>query len=327
MKQVGVIVFLCIIFSVFGASIQASQERPFVLACLQSTYSFASFLTKNTSIKVGNPCPAIYPMRRLERYLKKHEKEVKKYATEADAVITIRSVWKQDPLYLYARKWNIKIIEIDASAPFDPALTGVSILEVPNNQPLLSDTQTSKSLKKNHQTVSPYAWLSLSNASKMISIIAGDLKRLSPKDAVVIDKNLAIFKRKLFKLRLKYENMFAELESPEVFSLTDVFPYFTSDLNFHVAGYFLKDDFYWTKEDLSNLKTRLQQDNIKVVIHKWQPNPEIIQAIEDAGAKLAALNPMNPPSLCKNGKIDPDGYMKIIRDNLEIIAEAFIASQ
>ncbi len=323
MKQVGIALSLFVfnIVVLFGASGQADQKSPLVLTCLQSTYSFASILTKGTSIKVSNLGPAGCPMGRLGRYFKKHEKEVKDYAKRADAVITIRSVWKRDPLYIYARKWNIRIIEIDASMPFDPALTGVSVLEVPDSCPPLPSTQTGKSLRKDHQTISPYIWLSISNASKMLSIIAADLKRLSPKDAAVIDKNLVTFKKELFNLRLKYENMFAELESPEVFGLTNVFPYFTNDLNLHVAGYFLKDDFYWTEEDLSNLKTRLQQDKIKVVIHKWEPKPEIIRAVMDAGAKLVALNSMDP-ALDKEGRIDPDGYLKSIRNNLEIIAKS-----
>jgi len=325
LKHVGIVLSLFVfnIFVLFGASGQASQECPLVLTCLQSTYSFASILTKDTSIKVSNLGPAGYPMGRLGRYFKKHEKEVKDYAARADAVITIRSVWKHDPLYIYTRKWNIRIIEIDASMPFDPALTGVSILEIPDSCPLLSGTQTGKSLRKDHRNISPYIWLSLSNASKMLSIIAGDLKRLSPKDAAVIDKNLVTFKKELFRLRLKYENIFAELESLEVFGLTDVFPYFTNDLNLHVAGYFLKDDFYWTEEDLSNLKKRLQQDKIKVVIHKWEPKPEIVRAVVDAGAKLVVLNSMDP-ALDKEGGIDPDGYLKSIRNNLEIIAKSLL---
>jgi len=324
LKQVGIVLFLFVfnIFVLFEASGQASQECPLVLTCFQSTYSFTSILTKGTSIKVSNLGPTGYPMGRLGRYFKKHEKEVKDYAARADAVITIRSVWKHDPLYLYARKWNIRIIEIDASMPFDPALTGVSILEVPDSCPLLPGAQTGKSLRKEHQAISPYIWLSLSNASKMLSIIAGDLKRLSPKDATMINKNLATFKKELFRLRLKYENIFAELKSLEVFGLTDVFPYFTNNLNLHVTGYFLKDDFYWTEEDISNLKTRLQQDKIKVVIHKWEPKPEIIRAVMDAGAKLVVLNSMDP-ALSKEGRIDPDGYLKSIRNNLEIIAKAF----
>ena len=328
MKQVGIVLSLFVfnMFVFFGASGHAAQKNPLVLTCLQSTYSFTSILTKGTSIKVSNLGPAGYPMGRLGHYFKKHEKEVKDYAARADAVITIRSVWKQDPLYIYARKWNIGIIEIDAAMPFDPVLTGVSILEVPDSCPLLPGVHTSNSLRKNHQTISPYIWLSLSNASKMLSIIAGDLKRLSPKDAAMINKNLNTFKKKLFRLRFKYENMFAELVSLEVFSLTDVFPYFTNDLNLYVSGYFLKDDFYWTEEDLSNLKTKLQQNKIKVVIHKWKPKPEITQAITDAGASLVVLNSIYP-ALSKKSRIDPDGYLKNMRNNLELIAKAFAAFQ
>lgn len=324
MKRVNIafFVFLFVAFIFLVVSGQAAQDQPVVLTCLQSTYSFASVLTKGTSIKVVDLSPPGYPIERLNYYFKKHEEQVKAYVTKADAVITITNVWKQDPLFIYARKWNIRVIEIDASTPFDPELTGVSVLEVPSGSALSPGARKNVSPCKDRRAISPYIWLSLSNASKMIGIIAADLKRLSPTDAPAIDKNLVSFKREVFRLKLEYENRFAPVEGLEVFSLTDVFPYLTNDLNIHVRGYFLKDDFYWTKEDLVNLKMRLQQDNIKVVIHKWEPKAEIGRATNEAGARLVVLDSMDP-GLWKKGELDPDGYMKTMRKNLAAIAEAF----
>ncbi len=43
----------------------------------------------------------------------------------------------------------------------------------------------------------------------------------------------------------------------------------------------------------------------------------------DAGAKLAVLNSMDP-ALDKESRIDPDGYLKSIRNNLEIIAKSLL---
>jgi ABC-type Zn uptake system ZnuABC Zn-binding protein ZnuA len=324
--KISFLVIAVNIFIFLSVSGQAAQDKLVVVTCLQSTHSFASILTKGTSIEVVDLSPTGYSMERLNHYFKKNEKKLEGRIATADAVITIRSVWKRDPLYIYARKWNVRVIEIDASMPFDPALTGVSVLEVPDSRPLLPGIQTSESPRKGHQTVSPYIWLSLSNASKMLSIIAGDLKRLSPADATAIDKNLLGFKKELFRLRLKYEEMFAELEWFEAFGLTDVFPYLTNDLNIHVADYFLKNDFYWTEEDISNLKIRLQQDNIKIVIHKWEPKPEIAQAIKDAGARLVVLDSMDSSKdsgLSREGEPDSGGYMNIMRKNLSAIAGAF----
>lgn len=315
-----VFIFVSLIFLVVPC--QPAQNQPLVLTCLQATYSFASVLTKGTSIKVVDLSSAGYPMKRLNSYFKKHEEQIKGYFTKADAVITIRNVWKQDPLYVYARKRNIRVIEIDASTPFDPDLTGVSVLEVPSGAALLPGARGNVSPGKDRRAISPYIWLSLSNASKMLGVIAADLKRLSPADAAAIAKNLVSFKKELFGLMLEYENRFACLESFDVFGLTDVFPYFTNDLNIHVRGYFLKDDFYWTEEDLANLAMRLQQDNIKVVIHKWEPKPEIVRAIKGAGARLVVLDSMDPGSRVK-GVLDPGGYLKMMRKNLSAIAEAF----
>ena len=80
------------------------------------------------------------------------------------------------------------------------------------------------------------------------------------------------------------------------------------------------------KSSLNNLKKALVHNDIKVVIHKWEPNERIAQVIRDAGARLAALDFMDP-GLDMNGKLDPDGYIKIMRKNLETVANAFNIKQ
>ena len=49
-----------------------------------------------------------------------------KAAQQADAVIGVRSIWRDDPLYPMARRSNIRIVEIDAARPVDGALPGIA---------------------------------------------------------------------------------------------------------------------------------------------------------------------------------------------------------
>ncbi|PXF57917.1 MAG: hypothetical protein C4B58_08385 [Deltaproteobacteria bacterium] len=314
--------FLSLVLSSYGFAI---QKKTCVLTSLQCTYSIVNSLTGETSIDVFNVCPPGCRMDDQRYYFQKKEEEIRKYIQKADAVITIRKVWKSDPLYIYTRKWNIRAIEIDASAPFDPALTGVALLDIPVCNDFSGTAEEQGFHVADHNGKSVYVWLSLSNVSKMADIIAADLKRLSPKDAGQIDKNLNGLKRKFFKLKIEYESRFVEIENLESFALTDKFVYLTDNFNIHVVDCFVKPDFYWTKEDLINLKTALVRDEIKVVIHKWEPNAPIAQIIKEAGAKLAVLDSMDR-CLDMNGKVDPDGYMKIMRKNLAAIAQAFEVS-
>ena len=50
-----------------------------------------------------------------------------KLATDADAVIGLRSLWADDPLYPIARRSNIRIVEVDAARPVDGALPGIAV--------------------------------------------------------------------------------------------------------------------------------------------------------------------------------------------------------
>ncbi|MCP4753229.1 MAG: zinc ABC transporter substrate-binding protein [Proteobacteria bacterium] len=284
------------------------------MTTLQATYSIAVQLTHRTAIKVINGRPVTI---RLNDHLYnfKSSKRIKGLFRETDAVVTIRGIWRDDPLYPFARKANIRVVEIDASRPFDPALTGVSVMPFPA-------TKGNSTVGCRTDKVSPYIWLSLSNASKMAEIVALDLKRLSPKDAATIDGNLNEVKRRLFRLKADFEDSFAGIENLDISALTEKFVYLTADFNIHVVGYLVKDDNELTKNDLERLTRFLVENEVKVVIHQRSLNARIIRTVEQAGAKLVMLDFLDP-GLKANGKLNPEGYFKLMEKNLSRLIAAF----
>jgi hypothetical protein len=307
---------LCISTIFSTAQAQTSNEH-LVLTSLQATYSITSALSKSTQIRVINVPSQSAVMDTQAFALTRVDDAIFK---QAEAVVTISKLWREDPLYPAARTRNIHVINIDASFPWNAAESGVGVIRKPlNNVPWdVQQDNTDASLSR-------YMWLSSANAIRMAELIAADLVRLSPKDAQQIQENLAAFTVSIRQFSAEYGARFAVLPDPRVFSLADEFVYLLSDLGIYVDGWFIKQDVNWTEADLTALTEYLKSHEIRVVVHKWIPDEKIKAAIDQAGAALVVLDSGDPgPGI--NGATAPEGYQVLMRTNMEGLLRAFGAS-
>ncbi len=99
-----------------------------VLTTLPVTHSLASALLDGTAVQLKRAAPANLPASRQPSYFSgRGGASLEKAAQQADAVIGVRSIWRDDPLYPMARRSNIRIVEIDAARPVDGALPGIAV--------------------------------------------------------------------------------------------------------------------------------------------------------------------------------------------------------
>ena len=301
----------------FGAANAQSDDQHLVLTSLQATYSIATALSKDTQIHVVNVPAQAAVMDSQAFALTRVDDAVFK---QAEAVVTISKLWREDPLYPVARSRNIHIINIDASFPWSAAEAGVGVMRKPvNNVPW--DTQQSA----DDTSLSRYMWLSSANAIRMAELISADLVRLSPKDAPQIQSNLLAFTISVRQLSAEYGARFAILADPRVFSLADEFVYLLADLGVYVDGWFIKQDVNWSEADAAALTNYLKSHDIKVVVHKWIPDERIQAAITQAGAAIVILDAGDPgPAI--NNTTAPEAYQVLMRANMEKLLSAFGAS-
>lgn len=190
------------------ASMTAAGEPVRVLASLPITYGLGSILLQGAEAQVVPATPANLPAsRQVSFFTGRGAGALEKAASNADAVIAVRSLWPEDPLYPMARRSNIRIVEIDAARPVDGALPGIALTSAGSNA--LEDRP----------------WLSINNLGRMADVIAADLMRLSPNDAKQIASNLADIKQRLLSLSAASESRLAELDSLSVISLSPGFEY------------------------------------------------------------------------------------------------------
>lgn len=287
-----------------GAAPAAAQEaRQSVLTGLQATYSLTSELAAGTAIDVAFAFPAHMRMEQQATWLEQKQRpDFAAAAAKASAAVMLSRAWEGDPLYVWARGANIRIVPIDASMPYNPKVTGIGVLPRENGKGAL-----------------PWAWHSLSNAMRMADIVAADLKALSPADAARVEKNQVALKAALQTLKTDYEGRFLDAGLPGLWALTDRFAYLTQDFGLDVVGHTLSDTYDWTPEDYAQLVAAIKARDAKVVVDWRAPKPEMAAAIAAAGAKLVVLETMDPPARLPEGGIDPQGFLAAMRRNLDAL--------
>lgn len=314
--------FLALTLMALAASPARAAERGvLVLTELPPLYSVAATLAENTGITVQNVPAEGRRMNALARALEKPNAATLASFKEADAVVTIGKLWRGAPLYSAVRAQNIRVVNIDATEPYSATLPGVALAREPVHTAPWSPTPAAPRADE----ASLYFWLSPSNGVRMAEIIAHDLRRLAPRDAVQIDRNLQAFRRRVLELKSEYEEKLAQLDLT-VFSLAGEFTYLAADMGLFVDGYFIKQDIEWTEQDLQRFRDYLRERRIGLVIHKWEPSAPIQEAIRAGGAKLVVLRTAED-GVVRDGALASDGYLEDLRFDLEAIHQAGSAGQ
>lgn len=255
------------------ASMTAAGEPVRVLASLPITYGLGSILLQGAEAQVVRAAPANLPAsRQVSFFTGRGAGALEKAASSADAVIAVRSLWPEDPLYPMARRSNIRIVEIDAARPVDGALPGIALTSAGSN------------------ALEERPWLSINNLGRMADVIAADLVRLSPNDAKQIASNLADIKQRLLSLSAASESRLAELDSLSVISLSPGFEYLTSGLNLDVIEV-LPPSTSDSDADasLESFKSAIRDNEVRLVLTSRPVEKAVANAAEDAGARLLIL--------------------------------------
>lgn len=251
------------------AASMATAEPIRVLTSLPVTHGLGSALLQGTEVEVVRAAPARLPASRQIAYFSgRGAGALEKAASEADAVIALRSLWPDDPLYPMARRSNIRIVEVDAARPVDGALPGIALR-----------SQSADALAEQ-------PWLSSNNLGRMADVMAADLVRLSPDDSRQIATNLAQIKQRLLTLSAENESRLAQLDNLSVASLSPGFEYLTTSLNLDVIELPEGEQ----GENQAALQSALEDNDVRLVLSD-RPVDEALQAVlQEAGAQLLVID-------------------------------------
>ncbi|WP_442113486.1 metal ABC transporter solute-binding protein, Zn/Mn family [Pseudomonas sp. NUPR-001] len=249
-----------------------------VLASLPVTHALASALLDGTSVTLQRAAPANIPASRQPSYFSgRGAASLQKAASQADAVIALRSIWSDDPLYPVARRSNIRIVEIDAARPVDGALPGIAV--------------------QGNNAFAAYPWLNPSNLGRMADVLANDLGRLSPSEQPKIQANLATFKRQLLELSASSESRLADADNLSVVNLSERLDYLISGLNLDLIDHPRVADDQWDAAALKRLGDELKGQDVALVLHHKQPSQAVLDVITASGARLVVIDTGAPDTV------------------------------
>ena len=296
MKKITFILMFLLIGTMYAEN-RTFKKNKKVLTSIQSVYSIVKNITKDSDIEVYSIFDSDVSMDYGKSAFDNSDLDLSS-AKEAVAVVDVAKVWNNDYLYEYARRKNIRIVEIDASYSFS------------GNDYLSLSLLNYKNGDRN-----PYVWMSFQNVIKMANIAADDLSELFPENSKTIEKNLTKFSQEIKEIENGYLEKTLTLSSLSVIALTENLDYLFNDLNIF---------FNYTDSNevtVKNVSEIMKRNNSKIFISDRWIKKEIINEIEKKGGKFLVLDTFNIPREL-DGKMDPDGYLKGMKENMEKLVEA-----
>ena len=296
MKKITFILMFLLIGTMYAEN-RTFKKNKKVLTSIQSVYSIVKNITKDSDIEVYSIFDSDVSMDYGKSAFDNRELDLSS-AKEAVAVVDVAKVWNNDYLYEYARRKNIRIVEIDASYSFS------------GNDYLSLSLLNYKNGDRN-----PFVWMSFQNVIKMANIAADDISELFPENSKIIEKNLTKFSQEIKEIENGYLEKTLTLSSLSVITLTENLDYLFNDLNIF---------FNYTDSNevtVKNVSEIMKRNNSKIFVSDRWIKKEIINEIEKKGGKFLVLDTFNIPREL-DGKMDPDGYLKGMKENMEKLVEA-----
>jgi hypothetical protein len=251
MAQVGVLG--SVLMAGLVVSLKANAED--ILTSTPVTYALATELTKGTDITTEYLPPKRYGIDRLPNWFgTKGASKVLKSGEKATVALTLSSIWQADPTFVYARQGNIRLVEVDAAQAITPRAQGVAALTLSNGE------------------VSKYAWLNLTNLTRMAAIVADDFKLLWPEQAEAIDSNLQRVMLDVRELINKQQAVLLDNEVDSVLLLSESLEDFASGSQLYVEDRMFKAELEWTEQDKAKLKAMFSEDDALWLVTAKKPS-------------------------------------------------------
>lgn len=283
---------------ILAALLAPAAQAETILTGHPAAESLARSLTQGTSIQVVAVQPHNLPASRLSSYLAGRGRQgLEESAKTADAVLSFRSFWPEDPLYPAARRANIRIIEIDAAQPLDNRMPGMAVLDPSSDDRPIYALLGLEPMPPHGEETAP--WLSPSRLAEMADTTAGDLSRLAPAEADRIEQNLSRLKHDLLEIRVKADRILALRDNLDVVALSPQFGYLAADLGLDLRACIIAAPNEWSPERAQKLTQWLLQEDITTVLTSRDLTEPLAQHLAQSGFTVLTLGGTGTDELTK----------------------------
>lgn len=261
---------LLLLTSTLGVSQKVTAAD--ILTTTPVTYMLATELTKGTDITTQYLPPKRYGLSRLPNWFSsKGATLTEKAAIDAQVCITLGAVWPQDPLFVHARKGNIRMIEVDASQAISPRAQGVAALRLEDG------------------SISPYTWLNPTNLTRMTAIVSQDLQQVWPQQAATIASNQQVLMMSVRHLINQQQAMLLDNEIDSVVLLSSELEDFASGNQLFVVERLTKPELEWSEADKQALVELLTDDDSLWLLTSKKAS-ELLKALVPNPARILTID-------------------------------------
>jgi len=292
------------------------KSETLVLTAHPVTQFLTDYILKDTDIKSVMIQPEGLPLLRLSSFLNgRGKKTLSELAPKAEAVITIRSLWNEDPVYAFTRRYNIRIVEIDAGRPLDGELAGIALTDFDSTSAskLASELKLSSPVAIKGKQAAP--WLSLNNLGAMADIIATDITKLEPDSREIIAANVNKLKRILLSIKASAEKDLARASSLSCISLSPHFNYLAADFGLDLVATLPLGNETLDEDQAANLVSYIKTEGIALVLMDQKPEEILKKNLQNAQINYIVLDNIDE----KTGDV-----LETVKNNVEKLVNGFL---
>jgi zinc transport system substrate-binding protein len=164
----------------------------------------------------------------------------------------------------------------------------------------------------------PHLWVSVSNAILQVKNIGAQLSDMFPNDAAKFASNTDAYVKKLEDLKDRMHSELDGLPNRNIITFHEAFPYFAQEFDLNIVGVIEREPGSEpSAKELADTIDIIKKLNVKALFAEPQYPASAAETISgETGSKLYTLDP------AVTGPEDPDAYIDIMENNLNVLKEA-----
>jgi len=169
------------------------------------------------------------------------------------------------------------------------------------------------------ETDNPHVWVSISLAIAEVKNFGNDMEKFDPAHADLYRKNTEAYVEKLETLRQKMRAALSPHKGRKIITFHEAFPYFAQEFGLEISAAVEREPGSEpSARELSRTVDLVRKAGIKTLFSEPQyPATAADTIARETGAKVYMLDP------AVTGPNDPDAYIHIMENNLEVLKSAF----
>lgn len=277
-------------------------SKNLILTSNQLTYTLTKKMTDNTNIEVNNVFDVYVDMFNQKNDFKNLENKEKVFEN-VDVVVDLYHIFSNDILYDEARRYNIRVVEIDLSRNYSELSSNGITLKYDNKGKLLN-----------------YFWLDFSNIYTMIKNLKDNLIKLYPLEKDKIEENSKNIQNRFLEihesfmeeiLKLSKDNSVIVLGEGELNYLLDSLEIYYQNISY--------------MSNISDIEKLSKQTGIKKIVSVKNISSNLKKQLNDKGFEYQKLS-LGNIGVDKDFDelLDDDGYYIFLKENLENLKKLLI---